>query len=273
MESAFSSSVIKSAFRDNGQINELNDVIPNEKALLGTYRGPINESHYLNDSKKIIKMFYKEMFMNGKISESSFDKEGVDQDRNSTGDIINRDFEISKENCQRAKVLLSQTQRDERVLLIKEIRKKEIEKQISLYETESKLYENNQLCEEKITHYYEVHKQKQNNNTTTPTSIETPRFTFIDITILLSKEHFGCDNYKGYSKLKPPTVEQLRAFFHVRQHITKYKGRSPVYTSLKKIKKNDLIDMCFSKRNDPVQKRQFKHVEKEPDKDMQTISD
>ena len=42
---------------------------------------------------------------------------------------------------------------------------------------------------------------------------------------------------------------------------------------IEKIKKNDSIDLCFAKRKDPVQKRQFKHVEKEPDEDMQTISD
>ena len=62
MENAISSSIIKSAFRDNGQINELNDVIPNEKALLGTYHGVINETHYLNDSKRIIIFFKRKCF-------------------------------------------------------------------------------------------------------------------------------------------------------------------------------------------------------------------
>ena len=70
------------------------------------------------------------MFLNGMISEKTFDVEGVDPDRDSAGNMISRDFQISKENCQHAKVLSSQTQRDERVELIKEIREKEVEKEL-----------------------------------------------------------------------------------------------------------------------------------------------
>ena len=55
MATAFTSSNIQSAFRDNGMIDEKNHVIPNVKSMLGTYRGCIAKNHYLNHGDKIIK--------------------------------------------------------------------------------------------------------------------------------------------------------------------------------------------------------------------------
>ena len=149
-----------------------------------------------------------------------------------------------------------------------------------MYESESKIYQRNELCEDRIIKLYEAMKQRQDSTTidstptkTTPTSIETPRFTFINITTLLTIEHFGRHKYKGYSKLKKPTVEQLRAFIHVRQKITQFKGRSPVYNSLKRFKQDTLIDMCFDRRNDPIQSRQFEYIQKEPEPEEMSTSD
>ena len=100
MENAFSSSIIKSAFRDNGQLDDVNEVLPSMKNLLGTYCGVIGKDHILNDGNKLIKKYYKEMFMSGAIAESTFDIDNIPQDRDSKGNIITRDFSVSSENRQ-----------------------------------------------------------------------------------------------------------------------------------------------------------------------------
>ena len=114
MGTAYSAPNIKSAFRDIGQIDETNEVIPNEKNLLGTYRGSIGEDHHaLHNAFPIIKKYYDDTFLNGKVSEDKFDEDGVEYDCDSTGTIVSRYFDIARENCQRSKVLSCQTQHNE----------------------------------------------------------------------------------------------------------------------------------------------------------------
>ena len=48
--------------------------------------------------------------MNGRIKELSYDKEKIDQDRDIFGNIVTRDFGISCQNCQHAKVLSANVQ-------------------------------------------------------------------------------------------------------------------------------------------------------------------
>ena len=52
MASAFTTEIIQSAFRDNGQIDTDNGVIPNIDKMLGTYRGSIGDNHYLKRKVK-----------------------------------------------------------------------------------------------------------------------------------------------------------------------------------------------------------------------------
>lgn len=122
MAVAFKEGHIQSAFKANGQIDK-EGIIPNIHALAGTYRGSITKDHYLNDTDTILKTFYKDMYLNGRIEESKFDKEGVVSDFDDEGNLISQDFGISKENCQRAKVLSATTQREERIALMADIKK------------------------------------------------------------------------------------------------------------------------------------------------------
>ena len=62
--------------------------------------------------------FYPEVFKNEMISESSFDVNDIPVDTNSKGQVVHHNSSISQENCQRAKVLSSQAQIAERMLLI-----------------------------------------------------------------------------------------------------------------------------------------------------------
>ena len=105
MGKAFACEIVKKAFKDNGQIDNTEGVVPDIDGLVGTYRGNLDVDHYLKKTKEIIDLFYKEVFKNGRVDESSFDKADVVQDKDSRGKVVSRDFGIQKENCQQAKTL------------------------------------------------------------------------------------------------------------------------------------------------------------------------
>ena len=84
MGTAFTPDIIISAFEDNGQIDRVEGVLPSIQAMINTYRGSINGEHYLSNQQAIIRTYYKEVYTNGMIKESSFDRDGVvstDKDR------------------------------------------------------------------------------------------------------------------------------------------------------------------------------------------------
>ena len=255
MTTSFTSPIIQSAFRDNGQLDAENQAMPNVKSLIGTYRGSIDKEHYLNNTEKIIKTFYNESFMTGRIEESSFDREGISVDTDSKGNTVSRDFGISKENCQRAKILSCATQRQARETLRKAVIAKEEERKVELADKEGKKYNLNKDCQDLIqkSYYRIAHMNKQHIHETD--TIEN-RKLFIDLLPDFTIIHFGKHEYKGLSKITP-TCDHLKAFLQVRQKITKYKAGAPYYDSLNGIKKDKLIEMCFKKRNTPIQHRQF----------------
>jgi hypothetical protein len=258
MASAFTSSNIQSAFRDNGMIDESNQVIPNVEHMLGTYRGCIGKSHYLNRGMDIIPQFYNETYMNGRIDETSFDNLNIDEDKDSMGNPVSRDFEISKENCQRAKVLSSDIQRKERIKLKETIQKKEKQKRIALAIEESKKYSLNNECEKRVlSTFNEIIKQE---NTTNNNIIDSKNsLTFADIEPLITSVHFGRHNYKNLSKSKP-NCDHLKAFIQVRKQITKHKNGSPIYYSLHNNKKEQLIDICVDMKSVLVRPRLYNDV-------------
>ena len=91
MAAAFKEGHIQSAFKSNGQINK-EGIIPDVHALAGTYRASITSDHYLKDTTPIIKSYYKEMYLTGRIEEASFDKMKIIRDTDSKGNEIRRDF-------------------------------------------------------------------------------------------------------------------------------------------------------------------------------------
>ena len=88
---AISSPIIKSTFHYDGQIDELNEMVPDEEALLGTYCG------YIGKIKKVSQWKNKKHSM-----------WRVDIYCDSTGEVANINFEISCENCQHMKILSCQ---------------------------------------------------------------------------------------------------------------------------------------------------------------------
>ena len=223
-------------------------MLPSINALIGTYRGSIPKDHYLNDSTSIVIFFYDKVYIHGRIEESCFDDAGVDADSDSNGDRVNRDFGISKENCQRAKVLSSKAQRLERLELVKQMKELEIEKQVNLFRYEQKKYILNKECEDRL-----VGAHLQLLSSTSPiigptNSASSLKFT--DIIPVITKEHFGTDIRKGNANCRP-TRPQLSAFAQVRHQVTKFKGRYPQYKSMPKLRE-EVVDICMKMCNSPT---------------------
>ena len=190
--------------------------------------------------------------MNGRISEAKYDEEGVERDKDSLGNEVSRDFEISSENTQRAKVLSSKVQRDERLNLIATIKENETNHQLALKEVEAKRYKHNSDCENRIAILFNTIQNLQKSTTSTQManetkeSIQTPRRSFEHIIPNLTEEHFGRHKYSKLSKLKP-TMQQMKHFIQVRDDITHTKRNTRVYRSFpKKINRDSLIDICLN---------------------------
>ena len=257
MGSAFSPSIVTSAFEGNGQIDKLDGIIPSIEGLIATYRGSIPPNHYLRDTDNIIRKFYHEVYTTGRITEKSFDDAGVVVDRDSDGNIVNRNFGIQKENCQRAKVLSAKPQRLERIELVKQMKKLEKERYMKLYEYEAKKYKLSKQCEERLVlAQYRLTStttqfQKQADNTSTHS------LSFVDILPILSEEHFGKDAHKRHAK-STPTIPQLCAFAQIRQTIPKFKGQYPQYKKMPK-ERDAIVNECICLKNVPPFQRLFEY--------------
>ena len=186
------------------------------------------------------------------------------------GNIISRDFEISRENCQRSKVLSSDTQRIERLKLKKDIQDKELVKIGELDKDECEKYRLNLLCQDLVQATYIM--ATDNIPPVKNTNDLGVRLSFADMLPHLSAEHFGRHNYKGQSN-KKPTCDHLKAFIQVRKQVIKYKNGTPVYGSLHNIKKDSLIDLCVGIRHDPIQPRLFPTEPPTPTKEPIILTD
>ena len=256
MSSAFKQDHIQAAFRATGHI-DAEGILPSIKNMIGTYRGVIDEEHYLNDSEKIIKTFYDEVYLNGRIEERRFDDENVVRDYDSKGNYVSRDFDIIKENCQRSKNLSCQNQRDARIALMESIKLLQQQKQTSLFDIESKKYTLNEECIERVCNgYYAILKINQSSNTNTVDQDTIVRKTFIELIPEIKECHFGRNNHKGISKYKP-TMEHMKAFIQLRNKVTKYQNNKPLYKKVDHLKKDELIDECILHIHLPVQPRLY----------------
>ena len=255
MSTAFKEGHIQSAFRATGHIDK-EGILPSVENIIGTYRGVIDDTNYLNDSDNIIKTFYDDVYLNGRIEEDAFERQGVVRDYDSAGNYVTRDFEISKENCQRSKILSSKIQREERLKLMKSIKQKQIEKQTSMYDTESKKYKLNDECNDRVVGAYYAHLALQQlNNIPTPTNENVIRKTFIELAHDMQHTHFGRNSHKGFSVYKP-TMDQMKAFIQLRNKVTKFQKNRPVYKKLE-MTKDELIDECMLHLHIPLESRLY----------------
>jgi hypothetical protein len=206
----------------------------------------------------MVEKSFHNMYTSGRIKESSFDRENVEVDRDSARMIVSRHFGISKENCQRAKVLSAKTQRLERVELVKNMRRIKHNRRIDLFDYETKRYALNKQCKDNllVTHSkLQCIRRGQQNIKTEEDA--TPNLTFASILADLTEEHFGKDKCEGKARGRP-TRPQLSAFVQVRQPILKFRGRFPQYKKTHSDRAR-MVQECIRVSNLPPLKRIFTH--------------
>ena len=125
---AYAADNVKAGFTYNGQIDETHNSVPCFQNLLHTFRGDVDGT-CLDDRKKICETYFEEMYINGTISESTYNSMLVPKDLNSKSEVVEKSSSISLENCHRAKILSSDTQIRERRKLIDEKRMEEYNNQ------------------------------------------------------------------------------------------------------------------------------------------------
>ena len=75
--------------------------------------------------------------------------------------VVSCDFEISKENCQRANILSCANQRQARLELIESIKQQHIDKQTTMFDRETKRYDFNGECELRVCNAYYAERNIQ----------------------------------------------------------------------------------------------------------------
>ena len=81
--------------------------------------------------------------------------------------------------------------------------------------------------------------------------------SIIDISDKLTSHHFGNHEHKGLHRLKT-TIDQLKAFIQLRHPIEKFAKLKPIYLSLTKKTKLELIDLCIQYKHMPILPRHYK---------------
>ena len=101
------------------------------------------------------------MYTTGIIKEDSFNLYSIPEDCNLEGDIVTKTHGISQENRQRAKILSSPCQIEERKKLIYEKQMVSYQKKKNLYDAESNKYDMNQRCMSKLFDIMAEYKVKK----------------------------------------------------------------------------------------------------------------
>ena len=230
---AYSDTVIKRTFVLNGQLDPKHYTIPSYINLLHTYRGNIQNT-CLEDRQRLINELYKEAFINGIVSEQSFDKLYIPSDKDFNGNVVNRDVPIRQENRQRAKCLTCPTQIQERIDALFQIKLDTYKKKKKLYETEKEIYNKNEETEKLLVSIYTTWKNKETNTNNLPTINETivTSFQYLrgKITYDIIKD--------SLSKLHN---DKLKDFVHTRSERSVSKGGKVTYLNVPNNKK-DLVD-------------------------------
>lgn len=159
MMKAYTRVHLMSGFLGNGMIDGESFSVPDGVEIMNTMRHDYipfsnlsedDELQYRDHFELLFQAFYDPMIVTGMISEEKFDENNIEKDHSNTGEIHERDFSISQEHRQRAKVLSHSMQREERKKLLLERRKASIIQQWDRYEAEQKVFEKNKECEDML---------------------------------------------------------------------------------------------------------------------------
>ena len=147
--SAFTVQNIRKGFIYNGQLDTETTSVPCFHNLIHTFCGNTG-STCLDNRKWLMDTFFEEMFLNGTIKESTFDRHNIPLDVDSKGEPVLKSNDITMENRHRSKILTSEVQIKERRLLVNEKRLKEYALKKKLFDSEQKDVGINTICELKL---------------------------------------------------------------------------------------------------------------------------
>ena len=150
---------VRKGFILNGQIDMDSKLVPSFSNILYTFRGDICNT-CLENQEALLSKFYVEMYTTGVVSEQTYNKHFIPQDQDMNGVTVTRDFTISQKNRQRAKILSSTIQVQERKEIIYQKQLTQYHKLVQLYDSETKDYVNNRRCENKLMDIVQQYKNQ-----------------------------------------------------------------------------------------------------------------
>ena len=143
--------------------------------------------------------------------------------------------------------------------LLKAIKLHQYEKYNEAYIAECKKYALNTDCESrllimdtKITKQPTSHDNEQEEKSTK---------SFTNILSQMTVHHFGSDEHKGLKRFNP-TMDQLKAFIQLRHPIKKFAKLRPIYKTVSKKTKPELVTLCFHCKDLPVLPQTYQYREK-----------
>ena len=140
---------IRKGFILNGQLDIDSKLVPSLSNMLHTFQGDIRGT-CLENKDWLVSKFYAEMYSNGVIAEQTYNTLFVPKDRDMNGIPVLRDFAITQENRQQAKILLSPKQIEEWKIVLYQKKLICYLKMKQLYDTETQDYVLNKRCENKL---------------------------------------------------------------------------------------------------------------------------
>ena len=237
---------VRSGFVANGQIDPLTNSVPSLLNILHTYRGTL-EGTCLADKERLVQHYFQEMYTNGRISESSFDQDGIPKDRDSKGMIVARPDSIHMENRHRAKILSSKMQIRQRRHFLDNKRMKEYLSKKSCFEIEEKEHSLNLQCERK---FVAIIYAFQNDQPFTRDLVNSPliqQMEYDAVSKQLSAEALIKFKDKVYK-------DEFRAFVRVRTDRC-ISGDRINFNNVPNKNKETLIVRCVSDRDKPITQR------------------
>ena len=197
------------------------------------------------------------MFSNGMIKEELFDDKNVPTDTNYNGTIASRNMNISNENRQRAKVLSSNVQMQERNDMLYQKRYDIYQKQKDFFDKEQQDYKLNAICEQKLLQMVRDHDHLANQSRLIRTIPDTIQFSDLS-------NNINCEILNRYGKSLKQV--EVKAFVRVRSEVTQ-KGYRISYLNVPTLK-SDLIEKVIELKN--AKPRQPFHSE-EPSEHVRSV--
>jgi hypothetical protein len=244
---------VTTAFLRNGQLDCNDHLWPDINQMLSTLGYKLSDEHFhlLFDN---FQMLYEYMRDNGNIPEMVFNALNFPHDTTPTGEIIHRDYTISREWCQRAKVMSSPFQQNLRKERFTSIRDQQQEKLATETGKRRKKLELNKKAENKIICKMNALEEDSNKRAhTTHAGSSGYNSNNCNRTLITN---IGDCKIEAFDE---PNNDELQAFIHVRKfestripRSSRWKYPNKKTVQFAKNGEHCLILLAFELREEPV---------------------